>query len=1079
MYTHAEITHKNKNINYNSNIYQRNSKNNYHTNLLRKLKNDIYYIKQNILLIIDKLNMPKRHADNTSDSELHDSTCSEMDQKKKKKFSFVHGSVRSDTQTSFDSAIVDDTCVANSFTSGEKPEKKKKRKRRTKAEMQAFRTNHLLELRQNVQINDSHELNKSINNNDIINENLNFNSNLDKKKNLNSKNNKVNKENEKNRSDTDVQNIKASKLIRDEQIKNIIDSTPSSDLSQQSIDKVIEKKPYKFVDDQMIKGSSSAGNNNSKRRNTSARKEIYESVLTNNKENKQTTGTSTSKFGSVRNSDKIKTPSSSNQVLNNNNNCNNNMANSLEQTVDFLRQQQMTQLTLLNQQSSQRMEGQSHNVPSLTISTQPQQTVPTATATQQEQQLQFQQSYAQQQQQRHQQHQQPLQLQQPPQLLQPQQHQQQQQMHQRQQPQYQNNPQIMITTPSASTSQPTGATIQQQNVGNVGSNTGNSFFNTNARNYLQNTFNAVANFNNTNVQTNQISTPSPSIFNRIKLNEEQIRYIDNILSEYGQFKTIFNSNLFMNCSNDAIYDREKVLSELLRCKGIPQSQIKAVYFTHSEDIHAAVIISCDRLTYNTIGNNSWLETPFAGNAFTMIQPPAKFYACINKVPKRYELTPNDNQFLTDKYGVVNIKRKRYNDNASWASDVRLEFNDVENLYNAVLNGIWLGRNRYKVTGWVFGPRACYKCLNSNHYTDECELGENEFLCFKCSGAHHTRDHVKSTNNSQAVRCIICGTDHPAFSDTCLKLANMIVTSNALHIKIFLYLRLISSQYEYIKTRSNNFRTEDIYLESFQLSFRDIGTKETIKQYAMIIGGSVKQELLAYIDEKILDIRNEYKFNKESQQHEINELKRNQERLHYEYENQFRMIDNKADVRHTEVIGYLRNNQLERSRSTNTLSTYASNPDLNAANRNCSSQNNQTHSRSLSGSQNQVSASYYSSNVPYNIMQPPPVPRAIECSLSDMERTSTPPEPMGLNHLQTPSNTYVNQNANGAFNNNVLNNQLNTNLNVMTRSQSINEMGRYTYDHNIIQRDLLNYSHDQINNTTTDDDYFFNGYQYNQ
>jgi len=376
--------------------------------------------------------------------------------------------------------------------------------------------------------------------------------------------------------------------------------------------------------------------------------------------------------------------------------------------------------------------------------------------------------------------------------------------------------------------------------------------------------------------------------------------------------------------NDVVSDRESLIIELLLGKGIRQNSIRMLQFSHENENHSAIIIAYDRTTHEILGNSNWSGVPFNGTPYEITQPPIKYFGCISKVPRWYGLSASDEQSLRDKYGVVDKKRKRFEESNNWASEIRIEFNDIEKLYNAVLHGIWLGNTNFRVHGWVFGPKACYKCLDQQHYTEDCALGPDMYLCFKCGGHHHTREHTRKSNGNEAYKCIVCNANHPAFSDTCLKLANMITKSNQFQIKLFKYLDLVKSSVEYINTRSNLFQKEEIYLESFKMSIRDISTKETIQQYSNVLGGSMREELKNYIDRKFDDIKNDFYFNRDSLQHEMNELKRNQDKMKYEQETENRQNEHKAEVRHSEILNAIKvmQNQtqmpLERAKSTNNL-----------------------------------------------------------------------------------------------------------------------------------------------------------------
>ncbi len=376
----------------------------------------------------------------------------------------------------------------------------------------------------------------------------------------------------------------------------------------------------------------------------------------------------------------------------------------------------------------------------------------------------------------------------------------------------------------------------------------------------------------------------------------------------------------MNMNNDSMMDREKILIDLLVGKNIQQSSVKMMSFVHKEDTHMVIITSHDRETHESLGTNFWNSPPFGGATFECQQPPIRYFGCISKVPKWYALTSADEKYLKDKFGIVNKKRKRFEENNTWASEIRVEFNDIQKLYNAIKYGIWLGNSNYPVQGWVFGPKACYKCLDQSHYTEECSLLQNEYLCFKCADTHHTRDHVVKAKGNTAYKCIVCNGNHPAFSDTCVKLANMIITSNSFQIKLFKYLKLINTAVDYINTRSNLFKKEEIYLESLKVNIRDISTKETIQQYGSVLGGSMKEELMYYIDRKFDDIKNDFIFKKEIIENDINSLRSAQERIQYEHDQQIRNIDRKAEVRHTELLNAIRSNitDMERAKSYNNL-----------------------------------------------------------------------------------------------------------------------------------------------------------------
>ena len=154
---------------------------------------------------------------------------------------------------------------------------------------------------------------------------------------------------------------------------------------------------------------------------------------------------------------------------------------------------------------------------------------------------------------------------------------------------------------------------------------------------------------------------------------------------------------------------------------------------------------------------------------------------------------------------------------------------------------------------------------------------------------------------------------------------MTTKSNQFQIKLFKYLDLTKSSVDYIKTRSNLFQKEEIYLESFKMSIRDISTKEIIQQYSNVLGGSMREELKYYFDRKFDDIKNDFYFNRDSLKHEMNELKRIKDRMKYGHETENRQNEHKAEVRHSEILNAIKVMQiqtqimsLERAKSTNNL-----------------------------------------------------------------------------------------------------------------------------------------------------------------
>lgn len=212
---------------------------------------------------------------------------------------------------------------------------------------------------------------------------------------------------------------------------------------------------------------------------------------------------------------------------------------------------------------------------------------------------------------------------------------------------------------------------------------------------------------------------------------------------------IYNGNSLAKYYNDNKRIEFTTLDNEIK-KAYSKASIEHVSITKHDNEYKLKIRTLDKQTKIKLEDQKVQKTMLMGITLqdkhvTTSTRPIIMYA--TRVPDAYnELDPEERKFLHDKYSVINVKRKIFDNNRK-SNTISMEVESEEKAYQLMTTSMVFHSTKCSVIPQIKHPNICVDCTSYGHLSAQCT---NAAKCFRCGGDHHY-----SECNSDELCCVHC------------------------------------------------------------------------------------------------------------------------------------------------------------------------------------------------------------------------------------------------------------------------------------------------------------------------------------